>query len=105
MILPCWSLHGLVKVFAFADVLQDASSKHTPACAAHMKAHCRMQAHHWPGSELRWVAGGHVSAFVLQQPAFRRAITDSLERVAAPPPDAGDVPGDAAEQGQAPSVG
>lgn len=45
------------------------------------------QARHWPGSELRWVAGGHVTAFVLQQPAFRQAIADSLERVAAPRPE------------------
>ena len=70
-----------------------------------MKAHGNMQAHHWPGSELRWVPGGHVSAFVLQQPAFRRAITDSLERVAAPPRNAEDSPGDAAEQGQAACAG
>lgn len=49
--------------------------------------HSGSQARHWPGSELRWVAGGHVTAFVLQQPAFRQAITDSLERVAAPRPE------------------
>lgn len=36
---------------------------------------------HWPGSEVRWVPGGHVSAFLLQQPAFRTAITDSLSRL------------------------
>lgn len=36
---------------------------------------------HWPGSEVRWVPGGHVSAFVLQQQAFRDAITDSLDRL------------------------
>ena len=33
------------------------------------------------------MAGGHVTAFVLQQPAFRQAIADSLERVAAPRPE------------------
>lgn len=38
-------------------------------------------ADHWPGSELRWVPGGHVTAFVLQQKAFRQAISDSLDRL------------------------
>jgi surfactin synthase thioesterase subunit len=36
---------------------------------------------HWPGSEVRWVPGGHVSAFLLQQQAFRNAISDSLSRL------------------------
>lgn len=36
---------------------------------------------HWPGSEVRWVPGGHVSAFLLQQQAFRDAISDSLDRL------------------------
>lgn len=36
---------------------------------------------HWPGSEVRWVPGGHVSAFLLQQQAFRGAISDSLSRL------------------------
>ena len=36
---------------------------------------------HWPGSEVRWVPGGHVSAFLLQQHAFRIAISDSLSRL------------------------
>ncbi|KAK9819238.1 hypothetical protein WJX81_000552 [Elliptochloris bilobata] len=62
-------------------------------------------ARHWPGSELRWVAGGHVTAFVLQQPAFRRAIVDSLERVAAPPRNVTDPPASTAEQDQAESAG
>jgi len=56
------------------------------ACKYSASSMCRIvQARHWPGSELRWVPGGHVTAFVLQRPAFRRAITDSLERAAAPP--------------------
>lgn len=38
-------------------------------------------AEHWAGSEVRWVSGGHVTAFVLQQPAFRQAICDSLARL------------------------
>lgn len=41
----------------------------------------RELAGHWPGSEVRWVPGGHVSAFLLQQPAFRTAIADSLQRL------------------------
>ena len=41
----------------------------------------RELAAHWPGSEVRWVQGGHVSAFLLQQPAFRRAINDSVSRL------------------------
>jgi len=58
----------------------------TAACRYTASSMCRIvQARHWPGSELRWVPGGHVTAFVLQRPAFRRAIADSLERAAAPP--------------------
>lgn len=45
---------------------------------------CLLQAH-WPGSELRLVSGGHVSAFLMHQDAFRAALRDSLARVAAPP--------------------
>ena len=41
---------------------------------------------HWTGSELRVVDGGHVSAFLLHQQAFRDALRDSLSRLAAPPP-------------------
>jgi hypothetical protein len=37
--------------------------------------------------QVRWVPGGHVSAFLLQQPAFRKAILDSLERLANPVQD------------------
>jgi len=33
---------------------------------------------HLTGSELRWVAGGHVSSFVMHQDHFRRAIQDSI---------------------------
>eukprot|EP00873_Tetraselmis_striata_P013338 jgi/Tetstr1/433602/TSEL_022867.t1 len=36
---------------------------------------------HWPGSEVRWVKGGHVVSFMLHTPAFRRAIVDSLDRL------------------------
>ena len=35
----------------------------------------------WPGSELRWVNGGHVRSFFFQRKAFRQAIIDSLERI------------------------
>jgi hypothetical protein len=41
---------------------------------------------HLPGSEIRWIPGGHVSSFILHQPTFREAIADSLDRLAAPPP-------------------
>lgn len=47
----------------------------------------RELAQHWPGSQVRWVPGGHVSAFLLQQPAFRKAILDSLEQLANPVED------------------
>ena len=33
---------------------------------------------HWAGSELRWVSGGHCSAFLQQQPAFLQALVDAL---------------------------
>jgi hypothetical protein len=36
---------------------------------------------HLPGSEVRWVPGGHVSSFILHQPAFRQAVVDSLSRL------------------------
>lgn len=37
--------------------------------------------HHWPGSELRWVSGGHLSAAVLARRAHRRAIEDAFARL------------------------
>ena len=36
---------------------------------------------HLPGSEVRWVPGGHVSSFILHQPTFRTAIVDSLDKL------------------------
>jgi len=39
----------------------------------------------WPGAEVRWVGGGHVSAFLTARPAFRGAILDAVARV--PPLD------------------
>ncbi|GFR48319.1 hypothetical protein Agub_g10201 [Astrephomene gubernaculifera] len=41
---------------------------------------------YWEGSELRMVSGGHVSAFLMHQEAFRTAIKDSLTRLSRPPP-------------------
>ncbi|XP_058073518.1 uncharacterized protein LOC131222466 [Magnolia sinica] len=35
----------------------------------------------WPGSEVRWVMGGHVSSFLLHNDEFRRAIVDALDRL------------------------
>jgi len=35
----------------------------------------------WPGSEVRWVTGGHVSSFLLHNSEFRRAIVDGLSRL------------------------
>ncbi|KAF3321390.1 hypothetical protein FCM35_KLT14643 [Carex littledalei] len=35
----------------------------------------------WPGSEVRWVTGGHVSSFFLHGDAFRKAIVDGLNRL------------------------
>jgi hypothetical protein len=35
----------------------------------------------WPGSEVRWVTGGHVSSFFLHNDAFRKAIVDGLDRL------------------------
>ena len=31
--------------------------------------------------QVRWVEGGHITAFVLCQPVFRKAITDALSRL------------------------
>ncbi|XBH62236.1 protein ABHD18 [Triticum urartu] len=35
----------------------------------------------WPGSEVRWVTGGHVSSFLLHNDSFRKAIVDALDRL------------------------
>ncbi|XP_021282211.1 protein ABHD18 isoform X1 [Herrania umbratica] len=35
----------------------------------------------WPGSEVRWVTGGHVSSFLLHNGEFRKAIVDGLHRL------------------------
>ncbi len=35
---------------------------------------------HWAGSELRWVEGGHVAAFLFQSPSFVQAVHDGLGR-------------------------
>lgn len=35
----------------------------------------------WPGSEVRWVTGGHVSSFIIHSDSFRRAIVDALDRL------------------------
>lgn len=37
----------------------------------------------WPGSEVRWVTGGHVSSFIFHNNAFRKAIVDGLNRLPA----------------------
>ena len=36
---------------------------------------------HLPGSEVRWIPGGHVSSFLMHQPTFRNAIVDSLDKL------------------------
>ncbi|EFN50944.1 hypothetical protein CHLNCDRAFT_141612, partial [Chlorella variabilis] len=41
---------------------------------------------HLTGSEVRWVPGGHVTSFLLHHGSFRRAIADSLAKLAQPPP-------------------
>ncbi|PKA62898.1 hypothetical protein AXF42_Ash018892 [Apostasia shenzhenica] len=35
----------------------------------------------WPGSEVRWVNGGHVSSFIIHFDSFRKAIVDALNRL------------------------
>eukprot|EP00249_Psilotum_nudum_P004626 c18128_g1_i1 orf=344-1414(-) len=35
----------------------------------------------WPGSEVRWVTGGHVSSFILHNREFQRAIKDAITRL------------------------
>lgn len=37
----------------------------------------------WPGSQVQWMRGGHVSAYVLGAKRFRSAVRTSFERVAA----------------------
>ncbi|MCO5608097.1 hypothetical protein L7F22_062303 [Adiantum nelumboides] len=35
----------------------------------------------WPGSEVRWVTGGHVSSYIFHSNKFRRAIRDGIARL------------------------
>lgn len=35
----------------------------------------------WPGSELRWLSAGHISALFTERRAMRAAVTDSLDRL------------------------
>ncbi|XP_024370948.1 uncharacterized protein [Physcomitrium patens] len=35
----------------------------------------------WPGSEVRWVRGGHVSSFIFHNKTFQKAILDGLDRL------------------------
>jgi dienelactone hydrolase len=37
---------------------------------------------HWPGSELRWVGGGHATLLWLHKEALAQAVADSFERLA-----------------------
>ena len=39
-----------------------------------------------PHVRRRWVPGGHVTSFLLHHRSFRRAIVDSLAKLAQPPP-------------------
>jgi hypothetical protein len=42
-----------------------------------------LQVHqHWPGSELRWLEGGHVLNYAASFPAARQAILDAFGRIA-----------------------
>jgi hypothetical protein len=51
---------------------------------AYIPPYSPLAVHHaWPGSEMRWVAGGHISSFLLHQEAFRTAVVDALRRVPA----------------------
>lgn len=34
----------------------------------------------WPGCEIRYLEGGHISAYLFKQGLFRRAIYDAFER-------------------------
>jgi dienelactone hydrolase len=38
---------------------------------------------HWPGSELRWIGGGHASVLLWRKAELAQAIVDSFERLAA----------------------
>ncbi|KAI5067859.1 hypothetical protein GOP47_0016204 [Adiantum capillus-veneris] len=35
----------------------------------------------WPGSEVRWVTGGHVSSYIFHNKEFRKAIKDAISRL------------------------
>jgi len=36
---------------------------------------------HWPGSELRWIKGGHASVLLWRKRELAQAIADSFERL------------------------
>lgn len=49
---------------------------------AYVPSYLARQLHeHWPGSEQRWVAGGHISSVLFSREDLIRAITDAFQRL------------------------
>lgn len=83
-----------------AAILGSASVLHYPAPAAahaavlvagrsdgYIPRHAVLDLHrHWPGSEMRWLTGGHISVFVLHRSELARAVADSFRRLSGCPP-------------------
>lgn len=84
-------MHACMLPSATCNPLADARTNplvHKRSCSGFaipsvLPARFPVQDSHAP-MQVRWVPGGHVSAFVLQQPAFRAAIADSLARLLDP---------------------
>eukprot|EP00742_Colponemidia_sp_Colp-10_P004922 GILJ01005256.1.p1 GENE.GILJ01005256.1~~GILJ01005256.1.p1 ORF type:complete len:442 (+),score=52.36 GILJ01005256.1:229-1554(+) len=67
--------YPLPKAVEAAILVAAIDDAYTPADSA------KIVHEHWVGSEMRYIPGGHVSAFVWYTADFRRAICDSLSKV------------------------
>ncbi|OAY77158.1 Uncharacterized protein ACMD2_15146 [Ananas comosus] len=71
----------LRSVLSLTDVTQFPVPKNPHADDGYIPKHSVLELQRaWPGSEVRWVTGGHVSSFLLHNDAFRKAIVDALNR-------------------------
>jgi hypothetical protein len=97
---PAWSaLAGIEGVESartrLTDVLEASSVTHQPPPHADGSAiilaaredgyvafdHAERIHAHWPGSEMRWIPGGHVSGYVTSVPQVRAALVDAFARL------------------------
>ena len=79
---PCWNLPAHPPFLPSRPRRPDAAVMVAATDDAYVSVESVQAVHrYWAGSELRMVRGGHVSAFLMQQAHFRRAVLDSLNRL------------------------